>query len=257
MTSAPTRSPSRARTASPVLAARARISGVGQQPVDGAEQLVVGEVVGRQADAVAELVDPLRVVVLVPEQRQHDHRLAEVHGLGRGVVATVGDHQVDLRDDPGLRHDRVADHVVGQPDLVGPGAHAHDHAVLGGAEQVDEPLQQADVGAAERAERQVDQAGTLGPLARSRRASRSRCRSRARWSRSGARSGRAAGRRRSPAPQGRRTGWPPRRCGRSRGEAAAARPAAAPTASNRSHVSWWVRSNSARNGAHCDGSAAG
>ena len=76
----------------------------------------------------------------------------------------MGDHQVDLRDDPGLRHDRVADHVVGQPDLVGPRAHAHDHAVLGGAEQVDEPLQQADVGAAERAERQVDQAGTLGPL---------------------------------------------------------------------------------------------
>ena len=63
--------------------------GVGEQLVDGADQLVVGERVGRQADPEAELVDPLGVVVLVPEQRQHDHRLAEVDALGGRVVAAV------------------------------------------------------------------------------------------------------------------------------------------------------------------------
>ena len=73
--------------------------GVGEQPVDGAEQLVVGEVVGVEPHAEAELVHPLRVVVLVPEQRQHDHRLAEVERLGGRVVAAVGDHEVDERDD--------------------------------------------------------------------------------------------------------------------------------------------------------------
>ena len=59
---------------------------VGEQPVDRTEQLAVLELVRLQADAVPGLGDPLRVVVLIPEERQRDHRLAEVEALGRRVV---------------------------------------------------------------------------------------------------------------------------------------------------------------------------
>ena len=59
--------------------------------------------VGVQSDAEPEFVDALGVFVLVPEQRQHDQRLAEVQRLGDGVVAAVRDHQVDLGNHLGLR----------------------------------------------------------------------------------------------------------------------------------------------------------
>ena len=64
---------------------------VREQPVQRAAQLVARVPVRRQADPEAELVHPLRVVVLVPEQRQQHGRLAEVQRLGGRVVAAVGD----------------------------------------------------------------------------------------------------------------------------------------------------------------------
>ena len=63
------------------------------------------EAVGREPTPEAGLVDPLGVVDLVPEQRQHDHRLAVVERLGDGVVAAVGDDEVDLRQDRRLRQE--------------------------------------------------------------------------------------------------------------------------------------------------------
>ena len=81
---------------------------VGQELVDGVGELLVAEAVGREAPAEAGLVDPLGVVDLVPEQRQHDHRLAVVEGLGDGVVAAVGDDEVDLRQDRRLGQERLA-----------------------------------------------------------------------------------------------------------------------------------------------------
>jgi hypothetical protein len=49
-------------------------------------------------------------VVLVPEDRQDDHRFAEVEGLGDGVVTAVGD-EVDLGEDRGLGDGLGAGHV--------------------------------------------------------------------------------------------------------------------------------------------------
>ena len=76
---------SAARTVPRDACIRAAIAGhprperrVGQQRVDRARQLLVGEVVGRQPPAEPRLVHALGVVDLVPEQRQHDHRLAVV-----------------------------------------------------------------------------------------------------------------------------------------------------------------------------------
>ena len=138
--------------------------GVGEQPFDGVGQLGVGEGVGVQPHPEPEFVDALGVFVLVPEQRQHDQRLAEVQRLGDGVVAAVGDHQVDLRDHLGLRQHLRADHVVRQRDPVGLRSLADDEAVPGGAEHVDQALHEFDVGAAERAQRQVDERAVVGPV---------------------------------------------------------------------------------------------
>ena len=100
---------------------------------------------------------PLRVVVLVPEQRQHDHRLAEVQALGGGVVPAVRDHQVGERDDRGLRHELRAPHVRRQGDLLVQRPQGHHVPVRGGRQAVDHPLHQADVGRPQRTQREVDQ----------------------------------------------------------------------------------------------------
>ncbi len=75
--------------------------------------------VGRESHAEPGLVDALRVVVLIPEDRQHDHRLAVVERLARRVVAAVGDHEVDPGENRGLRQVPFAAHVVVQLDLLG------------------------------------------------------------------------------------------------------------------------------------------
>src|SRR3990170_6296597 len=103
--------------------------GVGDQPLDRLVHLSLIEPVRVEAHAVPELVHALRVVVLVPEQRQHDHRLAEVEGLRRGVVPAVRDHEVDERDDVRLGHAPFPPHVVGKVELVRARALRHDVAV--------------------------------------------------------------------------------------------------------------------------------
>src|SRR5256885_16649981 len=50
-----------------------------EQPVDRRVQLLVLELVGRKPPAEAALCEPLRVVVLIPEEREDDHRHAEVN----------------------------------------------------------------------------------------------------------------------------------------------------------------------------------
>ena len=86
-------------------------------------------VVRRQPDTEPELVHPLGVVVLVPEQRQHDHRLAEVERLGRRVVPAVRDHQV-ARGMMLVCGSRASPHMfVGQLELVRARSLADDVAV--------------------------------------------------------------------------------------------------------------------------------
>src|SRR5439155_373198 len=75
----------------------------GEQTVDCLDQLFRLVAVGVEAAAESELLHPLSVVVLIPEERQHDHRLAEMQGLGDRVVAAVRDHEIDLREDRRLR----------------------------------------------------------------------------------------------------------------------------------------------------------
>src|SRR5437879_4571463 len=121
-----------------------------EKAVDGADELVVFELVGWQAHAEAELVHALRVVVLIPrvvvlipEERQHDHRLSEMERLGDRVVATVRDDEVDLRKDRRLRQELLAEHVVGERDQLVLRTLAHNHPVIGLREHVDERLMRA------------------------------------------------------------------------------------------------------------------
>src|SRR5437867_344405 len=72
--------------------------------------------------------DPLSVV-LVPEQRQHHHGLAEAEGLGRRVVASVGDDEVAAGDHVRLREPSLAPYLVGQVELVRAGTLRYDVAV--------------------------------------------------------------------------------------------------------------------------------
>ena len=92
-------------------------SRVRQQSVDGSGDLIVAEGVGTEAGTEARFGDALGVVVLVPEDRQKDHRLAVVHALGDRVVTAVRDHQVDVREHGDLRQELGADHVGSE--LVG------------------------------------------------------------------------------------------------------------------------------------------
>jgi len=123
-----------------------------EQRRDRAGQLLVLEPVRVQPRAVVQLADPLRVVVLVPEQREHDHRLPEMEALRHRVVAAVRDDDVDLRQDRGLRQELFAEHVVGQCEQLVLWPFADDDAVVGRAQHVDQALHQLDVGRAERAE---------------------------------------------------------------------------------------------------------
>ena len=123
---------------------------------DGADQLVVGPVVGREAFAETRLPQPLRVVVLIPEQRKADHRQAEVEALAHRVVAAVRDQQIALRQDRRLRQELIAVHVRPERHLVLQRSHRHDRAVLGLGHRVDQALHQPHVHATERPERQVD-----------------------------------------------------------------------------------------------------
>jgi len=59
--------------------------------------------VGVEPAAESEFLHPLSIVVLIPEKRQHDHRLAEMERLGDRVVAAMCDHQIDLRQERRLR----------------------------------------------------------------------------------------------------------------------------------------------------------
>ena len=58
-----------------------------------------------------------------------DHRLAEAQRLGDGVVAAVGDHEVDVRQDRDLRQELGAGHVAGELELVVLRALGDDDAV--------------------------------------------------------------------------------------------------------------------------------
>ena len=133
---------SRAETAS----SRSREGPVGKQLVDRVGELLVAEVVGREASPEAGLVDPLGIVDLVPEERQHDHRLAVVERLRDRVVAAVRDHEIHLRQDRGLRQEPLAGLVVVQGDLIGERALRDDDPVLGRRQEIDQPLHQSDVG---------------------------------------------------------------------------------------------------------------
>ena len=109
---APRPAPSRrAPAAAPTPRRGARASRASaSDAVDRGEQLLRRVAVGVEPHAEARLLDALGVVVLVPEQRQDDHRLAEVQALGDRVVAAVGDDGVDLREDRGLGQELLAGH---------------------------------------------------------------------------------------------------------------------------------------------------
>ena len=175
------------------------------------------ELVGRQPHAEADLLDALRVVVLVPEERQHDHRLAEVDRLGDRVVAAVRDHEVDLRQDRRLRQELGAGHVRRELDRLVLRALADDVAVRRLGERGDEAVHQLDVGRAEAAEADVDERARRRAAARTARPPSAR-RSRAAAS---ARRAAASARSRPRRDRGRGSGTATR--GRTRAPAAAAR----------------------------------
>jgi len=125
--------------------------------------LVVFERVGVESHAVTEFVNALCVVVLVPEQRQHDHRLAEVERLGSRVVPAVSDDQVGVGQHVRLGHLRSTPHVRGKFVLVGERTFGDDEPMASRAKHGDQPSHQFDIGRAQRAEREVDQlAGRVG-----------------------------------------------------------------------------------------------
>src|SRR3954469_17823467 len=129
---------------------------IGEQPIHRTGQLRRLPVIRRQSDAEAGLVQALRIVVLIPEQRQPDHRQPEVEPLTGRVVAAVRDQQIALRQDRRLRQELVAVHVGPERHLILQRTHRHDRPVLGGRHRVDQPLHQPDVHAPERPERQID-----------------------------------------------------------------------------------------------------
>ena len=110
-----------------------------------------------EAHAEAELVHALRVVVLIPEERQDDHRLAEVEALGDRVVAAVRDHEVGVGEDRRLREELRAAHVVRELVLIVLRPFRDDEALRAVGKRRDEPSHQVDVGRAEAAERKVDE----------------------------------------------------------------------------------------------------
>ena len=125
---------------------------VRKQPLDRAPQLVRFVAVRVEPQAEAELVHALRVVVLIPEERQDDHRLPEVEALRDRVVAAVRDHEVDVGEDRRLREKLGAAHVVGQLVLVVLRSFRDDEAMRTVGERRDEPAHQLDVRRAEAAE---------------------------------------------------------------------------------------------------------
>src|SRR5581483_7745248 len=59
---------------------------VAKESLDRPRELLVLEPIRVEPDPEPQLGDPLGVVVLIPEERQDDHRLAEVERLRRRVV---------------------------------------------------------------------------------------------------------------------------------------------------------------------------
>ena len=102
-------------------------------------------------------MDPLRVVVLVPEDRQDDHRLAEVDALGGRVVAAVGDHEIHLGQHRNLRDELGPGHVGGQLVCLVLRSLRDDVAVRRLGQRLHEPLHERHVGRSERSKAEVDQ----------------------------------------------------------------------------------------------------
>src|SRR5215211_4129956 len=150
-----------------ILAASCVKLPIAQQAIDRAGDLRVRERVGREALAESRLVDALGVVVLVPEDGQQHHRLAEVHAFGDGVVATVCDHEVYMREYRDLGEELGARHIG--RELVGLVLRTLRYHVamrrLG--ERFDQALHQGHVGGPQRSEAQIDErAIALGELVR-------------------------------------------------------------------------------------------
>jgi len=127
-------------------------------------QLIIGELVGGKPYTVATFVDSLRVVVLIPEQRQHDRRHPERECLADGVVAAVRDHRVALGHDRGLWHELLTPHPLAERELVMKRTHRDDHPVRCPVQRVDHPLHQGHIHAAEAAQRQVNQLAVAADL---------------------------------------------------------------------------------------------
>src|SRR5699024_2065757 len=84
---------------------------VRQETVDRLEQFGLGAAVCVQVHSQSFLLHSSGIVVLVGEQWHYHDRFAECKRLGDGVVATVTDHQVDHRQDGGLRQEGTTAHV--------------------------------------------------------------------------------------------------------------------------------------------------
>ncbi len=87
---------------------------VRQHVVKRRDEVGAGELIRGEPDAEAELADALGVVVLIPEERQDEHRFAEEEALRRRIVSPVGDDGVDPRQNRRLRQERFAVHIVRQ-----------------------------------------------------------------------------------------------------------------------------------------------
>ena len=135
---------------------------VAEQSVDRARQLLGRVRVRVEPHAEAGLVEPLGVVVLIPEEREDHGGLAEPQRLGDRVVAAVRDHEVDVREDRDLRQELGAGHVRGELELIVLRALGHHDPAVDLRELADQRAHELDVARAERAEAQVDQRGVTG-----------------------------------------------------------------------------------------------
>jgi hypothetical protein len=134
-----------------------------EQGLDRPEELGCVDVVGGEASPEARLLHTLSVVVLVPEQRQHDHRLGEVEALRRRVVATVGDHEVDDWQYLRLGDLLGSPHVAGEFVFVVSWSLADDEAMRRLRQHFHESSHEIDVRRPERAERQIEQTAMAFP----------------------------------------------------------------------------------------------
>lgn len=125
-------------------------AGIGKDVLEIASKFVVGPIVAMHLEAVAGFVDAGGVIVAVPNIRHDDGRLGEVETFREGVVASVVNDGIDLRDDRRLG-EPVFENDVFRNVRIGFEITAYIHQDANGkpAKSIDKVLKGSCVAAAE------------------------------------------------------------------------------------------------------------